>query len=214
MSEPEETLSPKPMKKRLILLLTLLHIVVCHQAWAQHNLLISDPFFEGDSIYLEKKTLTIQEYQFDEDFPLVKRLNTLSTDCRSRSALKGYRIFFVEYNENDSVMQQHVFVSQIVAADQIDSEHLKGVFYLDQTPFYIFNLPKDTRILTPTDKTTSLQLVINRNEIFVIVMTMSNQLDGIIDVEKQINYQGLTYAFHIEYCQAIKHKRKTCKSRP
>lgn len=175
------------------------------QSWAQHNLLISDPFFEGDSVYLEKKTLTIQEYQFDEQFPLVQRLKSLSTDCSSRTTIKGYRIFFKE--DDNSGMQQHVFVSQIVAADQIDSENLKGVFYLDQTPFYIFNLPKDTRILTPTDKTTSLQLVINRNEISVIVMTMCNQLDGIIDFEKQINYQGLTYAFHMEYCREVKHKR-------
>jgi hypothetical protein len=30
-------------------------MVVGHQAWAQHNLLISDAFFEGDSIDLEKK---------------------------------------------------------------------------------------------------------------------------------------------------------------
>ena len=193
------------MNKRLILLLALLHMVVGHQAWAQHNLLISDAFFEGDSIDLEKKTLTIQEYQFDEQFPLVQRLKSLCTDCSSRTTIKGYSIFFKE--DNDSDMQQHVFVSQIVAADQIDSENLKGVFYLDQTPFYIFNLPKDTRILTPTDKTTSLQLVINRNEISVIVMTMSNQLDGIIDFEKQINYQGLTYAFHMEYCREVKHKR-------
>lgn len=201
------------MNKRLILLLALFQMVFGHQAWAQHNLLISDAFFEGDSIDLEKKTLTIQEYQFDAHFPLVQRLKALCTDCSSRTTIKGFGIFFVPFNANDSGMQQHVVVSQIVAADQIDNENLKGVFYLDQTPFYIFNLPKDTRILTPTDKTTSLQLVINRNEISVIVMTMSNQLDGIINFEKQINYQGLTYAFHIEYCHAIKHKRKICKSR-
>jgi hypothetical protein len=193
------------MIKQLILLLALLQMLFVTQSWAQHNLLISDPFFEGDSVYLEKKTLTIQEYQFDEQFPLVQRLKSLSTDCSSRTTIKGYRIFFKE--DDNSGMQQHVFVSQIVAADQIDSENLKGVFYLDQTPFYIFNLPKDTRILTPTDKTTSLQLVINRNEISVIVMTMCNQLDGIIDFEKQINYQGLTYAFHMEYCREVKHKR-------
>jgi len=199
------------MIKQLILLLALLQMLFVTQSWAQHNLLISDPFFEGDSVYLEKKTLTIQEYQFDEQFPLVQRLKSLSTDCSSRTTIKGYRIFFKE--DDNSGMQQHVFVSQIVAADQIDSENLKGVFYLDQTPFYIFNLPKDTRILTPTDKTTSLQLVINRNEISVIVMTMCNQLDGIIDFEKQINYQGLTYAFHMEYCREVKHKRKICKSR-
>jgi hypothetical protein len=193
------------MIKQLILLLALLQMLFVTQSWAQHNLLISDPFFEGDSVYLEKKTLTIQEYQFDEQFPLVQRLKSLSTDCSSRTTIKGYRIFFKE--DDNSGMQQHVFVSQIVAADQIDSENLKGVFYLDQTPFYIFNLPKDTRILTPTDKTTSLQLVINRNEISVIVMTMSNQLDGIVDFEKQINYEGLTYAFHMEYCREVKHKR-------
>ena len=193
------------MIKQLILLFALLQMLFVPQSWAQHNLLISDLFFEGDSVYLEKKTLTIQEYQFDAHFPLVQRLKSLSTDCSSRTTIKGYRIFFKE--DDDSGMQQHVFVSQIVAADQIDSENLKGVFYLDQTPFYIFNLPKDTRILTPTDKTTSLQLVINRNEISVIVMTMCNQLDGIIDFEKQINYQGLTYAFHMEYCREVKHKR-------
>ncbi len=193
------------MIKQLILLLALLQMLFVTQSWAQHNLLISDAFFEGDSVYLEKKTLTIKEYQFDAHFPLVQRLKSLSTDCSSRTTIKGYRIFFKE--DDNSGMQQHVFVSQIVAADQIDSENLKGVFYLDQTPFYIFNLPKDTRILTPTEKTTSLQLVINRNEISVIVMDMSNQLDGIVDFEKQINYEGLTYTFYMEYCREVKHKR-------
>ena len=75
--------------------------------------------FEGDSVYLEKKMLTIQEYQIDDHFPLVQRLTSLCADCSSRTTIKGYRILFKE--DNDSGMQQHVFVSQIVAADQICS---------------------------------------------------------------------------------------------
>ncbi len=180
------------------------------QSWAQHNVLMSDPFFEGDSIYLEKKTISIPEFILDEHFPLVQRLKTLCTECSSRTTIKGYRIFFKE--DNDSGMQQHVFVSQIVAADQIDRENLKGVFYLDQTPFYIFNLPKDTLILTSTDKTTSLQLVINRNEKSLIEMTKGNQLDGIVDFEKSINYQGFTYSTFIEFCPEIKIKRRSRKT--
>jgi hypothetical protein len=43
-------------------------------------------------------------------------------------------------------------------------------------------------------------------------MTKGNQLDGIVDFEKSINYQGFTYSTFIEFCPDIKIKRRSRKT--
>lgn len=188
------------MRNLIIFLFHLLCFATANHALAQQKVLVSDYFFKEDSASVQNKLLNIQEYRLDEDIFLYQRLNTLLQHCNDKLApncANGFAIYF--RTQMNGPLQ--LFISPVTSAHDLDNPKLMGVFLIDQTPFFIFNLPEENQLFIPTAQTISLQLIINTNELSATIFSMLHEYE--VHSEEKISYKGFDYVLLMESCREV-----------
>ena len=189
--------------KSLILLVISLHLFCDNRYLSQNKILISDTYFVEDSANLVNKSIQIQKFSINENSFLFRRLNSLTSDCKANSTLQNSKGFLIYFPQKIAEPLQ-IIVSSIEEVEILNSPKINGVFQINDTPFFILNLPEQNELFNKTDQLIALQLIVNTNELSGIILN-NNHNENQITVEK-FKENGVTYELFIESCQLANQK--------
>lgn len=196
--------------KPIIFLGITLNIIIVNQCLSQNKILISDPYFKDDSSYIIIKSINIQELLLDVNSLLYTRLNMLVCQCNSKSTLNNTNSYII-YVEEKTNSELKIIVLPVHSANELDSPKLMGVFKINNTSFFIFNLREENNLITKIDRVIPLQLIINKNQLSSSILNNTN--DNNFIWEEKYYSQGLYYDLFIEYCDSVNLKRNVNRNR-
>lgn len=190
--------------KNIVIFFIFFPCVFYNDLLSQDTLFISDFFIKDEQTNQQSIIRNIKEYKLELDCSLNQRLKNLICNCNShldKKIVNGFIIRSVIKNE-----KQLIIISPNISQIHATSHHLDGMFFIDETPFFVFNISDMSTLLSPTKRDIIIKYYKKSNNSDEIIL--SNLLDEKFLSEEAFSFKGIDFNLIVENCTKIARKRR------